>query len=133
MSETHGQRPAQVTWALGLFWLTIGLGTLKLVRTLSMNAGAAGHSFTVFTFIAIYSLMALLTIYITLGASWARGWLLVLFVIGVLPGVALVFAHFQAIPLLAALTCAQAVSQIVGLYLVYREPAASWFGRPMPE
>ncbi|KEZ77002.1 hypothetical protein C41B8_11820 [Salinisphaera hydrothermalis C41B8] len=118
-------------WALVLFWLTIVLGLIKLGRTLSLPAGPAGHSFTVFTFVAVYSLMTLVTIYLAMGASWARGAMLILFIIGILPALPLVFAHFAAIPLAATLTCAQGLAQIVGLYLVFREPAASWFGRPI--
>ncbi len=131
MAQHKSNRPAPVFWALVLFGLTILLGLIKLGRTLSLPAGPAGHSFTVFAFVAIYSLMALVTIYLAMGASWARGAMLILFIIGVLPALPLVFAHFAAIPLAATLTCAQGLAQIVGLYLVYREPAASWFGRPI--
>lgn len=131
MSYDQSSRPAPVYWALSLFWLTIAFGLIKLGRTLSLPAGPAGHSFTIFAFVAIYSLMALTALYIAMGASWARGVMLVLFIVGVLPAVPLVFAHFAAIPLAATLTCGQALAQVVGLYLVFREPAASWFGRPV--
>ncbi|MGN8157254.1 hypothetical protein ACS8Y6_05110 [Salinisphaera sp. RV14] len=131
MSQDKSNRPAPVFWALVLFWLSIVLGLLKLGRVLSLPAGPGGHSFAVFTFIAIYSLMALVTIYLTMGASWARGAMLILFIIGILPALPLVFMHFGAIPLAATLTCGQTVAQSVGLYLVFREPAASWFGRPI--
>ncbi|WP_353214157.1 hypothetical protein [Salinisphaera hydrothermalis] len=131
MPQHTSSRPTAVFWALVLFWLTIVLGLIKLGRTLSLPAGPAGHSFTVFTFVAVYSLMTLVTIYLAMGASWARGAMLILFIIGILPALPLVFAHFAAIPLAATLTCAQGLAQIVGLYLVFREPAASWFGRPI--
>lgn len=125
-------RPRHVSIAIGLFWLTIVLGLLKLCRTLSLPPGAGGgHGFTVFTFVVIYSLMTLITIYIGMGASWARGGMLFLCLVGILPGVPVVFAHFAVIPWLGTLTCAQAIAEIVGLYLVYREPAATWFGRPL--
>lgn len=128
---TKPGKPGQVSTALGLFWVTIVLGLIKLARTLSMPAGPGGHSFTIFTFVAIYVLMALLIVYIGMGASWARGGMLILSLIGILPAVPLVFAHFAQMPILGVLTCAQALAQVVGLYLVYREPAASWFGRPL--
>lgn len=131
MAQDKSHRPAPVFWALALFWLTIVLGLIKLGHTLSLPAGPAGHSLAVFSFAAIYSLMALVTVYLAMGASWARGAMLVLFIIGILPALPLVFAHFAAIPLAAALTCTQALAEIAGLYLVFREPAASWFGRPI--
>ncbi|HET7315345.1 hypothetical protein [Salinisphaera sp.] len=131
MSQDKSSRPAPVFWALMLFWLTIVLGLIKLGHTFAMPAGPAGHSFTVFTFVAIYSLMALVTIYLAMGASWARGVMLILFIVGILPALPLVFAYFTAIPLAATLTCVQGLAEVVGLYLVFREPAASWFGRPI--
>lgn len=131
MSRGTKNRPAQVTWALSLFWLTILLGLLKLLRTLSLPAGPGGHSLTIFAFIAIYSLMVLVTIYLTMRTAWARGIMLVLFLIGILPAVPLVLVHFADMPLAGTLTCVQALAEIAGLYLVFREPAASWFGRPL--
>lgn len=131
MPQDKSSRPAPVFWALVLFWHTVVLGLIKLGRMLSMPAGPAGHSFAVFAFVAIYSLMALVTIYLAMGASWARGAMLILFIIGILPALPLVFAHFAAIPFAATLTCAQVLAETVGLYLVFREPAASWFGRPV--
>ncbi|WP_145961329.1 hypothetical protein [Salinisphaera sp. LB1] len=131
MSQHQSNRPAPVFWALVLFWLTIVLGLFKLGRVLSLPAGPGGHSFAVFTFIAIYSLMILVAIYLAMGASWARGAMLILSIVGVLPALPLVFTHFAVIPLAATATCAQALAQIAGLYLVFREPAASWFGRPI--
>lgn len=126
-----GPKPAPVRIALVLFWGAVLFGVAKLARTLTMMPGPGGHSFTVFAFIATYSVMALLIVYIAMGASWARGGLLAVFLIGVAPGLPLAFAHYQAIPYLAALSCAQVVSVVVGLYLVYRPPAAGWFRRPV--
>lgn len=130
MSDNKTNRPAAVFWALILFCLTIVLGLIKLARMLALPAGPGGHSFAIFTFVAIYSLMALVTIYIAMGTSWARGAMLILFVIGILPALPLVFAHFAAIPVAGALTCAQVLAEAVGLYLVFRQPTAGWFVRP---
>jgi hypothetical protein len=127
MEHTKSVRPLSVNWALALFWLTVLLGLIKLVRTLALPAGPNGHAFTVFVFTALYAVMVLVTVYLTLGASWARGIMLVLFLVGVLPAIPLVLAHFALMPFLGLLTCAQGLAGIVGLYLLFREPAARWY------
>lgn len=119
--------PRQVRIAAALFALTILLGLLKLGRTLSLPGGAGAHGFTVFAFVAIYSIMALLTIYLAMGAGWARQGLLALYVLGVLPGLPLVFRAFEVIPWLAAFTGMQVAAAAAGLFLVFSEPAAGWF------
>lgn len=120
-------RPVTVKWALALFWLAIVLGCIKLARTLSLPTGPGGYSLTVFSFIAIYAVMAMVVIYIAMGASWARGIMLILLLVGILPAVPLVLAHFSLMPFLGTLTCVQAVAAVTGIYLVFRDPAASWF------
>lgn len=123
-------KPRSVTWALGLFWLTIVLGTLRLLRTLWLPVGSVDHSFTIFMFVCIYSVMALVTLYIGMRAAWARGLMAVLFVVAIFPAAPLALNYFSVMPLIASLSLIQAVALFAGLYLVYREPAASWFKAP---
>lgn len=129
-SSTPRPRPRTVSIALGLFWATLALAGVKLGLTLARNPGPGGHGFTIFAFVATYSVMALLIVYLGMRASWARGALFALFLVAVAPGLPLALAHAAAIPWFAALTLAQVVAAVVGLFLVYREPAASWFCRP---
>ncbi|WP_147418076.1 hypothetical protein [Salinisphaera sp. Q1T1-3] len=130
MQDIVQPRPSSVRVAIALIGATVVLGLAKLVLTLYAPAGPGGHGFTVFTFLATYSVMTLLVIYLAMGASWARGGLLAVFLVGVAPGLPLAFAYFSVIPVSAVLTVAQVVATVVGLYLVYREPAASWFRKP---
>lgn len=133
MRKDTAQRPLSVNWALALFWVTILLGVIKLLFTLMLPAGPSGRGYAIFAFIVIYVLIALDSVYIAMGAAWARKIMLVLVVIGIIPAVPLALAHFSFMPVLAAMTCVQGIACIVGLYLVFREPAATWFGKPLAD
>lgn len=122
-------KPWPVTWAVRLFWVTIVLAIIKLTMTLGMPARGSSHGVVIASFIALCVLMALTIVYINQGASWARGVMAVLFLIGIAPALPIVFRHFQALPILASLTLAQTIAQVVGLYFVYSQPGAQWFAR----
>lgn len=131
MRKDTAQRPLSVNWALALFWVTIVLGITKLLFTLMLPAGPNGRGYTIFAFIVIYALIALNSVYLAMGAAWSRKIMLILVLIGIVPAVPLVLVHFSFMPVLAAMTCVQGVACVVGLYLVFREPAATWFGKPL--
>tara|TARA_B100000929_G_scaffold225247_1_gene181563 strand:+ start:511 stop:924 length:414 start_codon:yes stop_codon:yes gene_type:complete len=123
-------KPPAVRLATALFTAVWVLGAVKLVRSLSLAPSAGGHGFTIFAFAATYSVMALLIVYLWQGASWARGALFALFLVAIAPGLVLVLPYATRIPLLAISTAGQAGAAITGFYIVFREPAASWFTRP---
>lgn len=122
-------KPKGVRIACALFASVWVFGAAKLLRSLSLAPSAGGHGFTIFAFVATYSVMALLIVYLWQGASWARGALFALFVIAIAPALVLVIPYVKQIPLLAGLTTAQAIAALAAFYIVFREPAAGWFKR----
>ncbi len=129
-NSTNPSTPRQVIWALGLFWLTIGLAVAKLVISLATPAAGHHHGVVIVSFLIIYGLMALAIVYIQQGTGWARGVMLTLFLLGIAPSLPIAFEHFGRFPVAATLTLAQGVAQLGGFYLVYGNPGNAWFRRP---
>lgn len=121
MSITNSAKPLQLRWGLGLLWVGVVLGCIKLALSLASTASPVSPVKIIAPFLAIYVIMALLLVYVGMQVRWARIGLLVLYLLAVLPGVALVASHFWQIPLAASLTIAQAVIQGAGLFLVFRQ------------
>ncbi|WP_204353618.1 hypothetical protein [Salinisphaera orenii] len=123
-------RPHSVTRALWLFWAMIGLAIPKLAITLLVPAKGQQHGVAIVSFLAVFGLIALANIYIAKQTSWARGIVCVLFLVGITPQLPIVMTHIERMPVIGTLTLLQFVAGVVGLFLVYREPAASWFKPP---
>ena len=60
-------KPPAIRLATALFTAVWVFGAIKLVRSLSLVPSAGGHGFTIFAFVATYSLMALLIVYLWQG------------------------------------------------------------------
>lgn len=121
MSVTNRAKPLQLRWGLGLLWVGVVLGCVKLALSLASAAPPVSLLTIIAPFLAIYVIMALLLVYVGMQVRWARIGLLVLYLLAVLPAVPLVASHFWQIPLAASLTIAQACLQGVGLFLVFRQ------------
>ncbi|MFN0163899.1 MAG: hypothetical protein ACKVQQ_21910 [Burkholderiales bacterium] len=122
-------KPAQVSWAVRLFWLSLVISIPGLYFELakSQAEGVLGF-FLVFTAVFVAFTVALI-VYIDRGRNWARITMLVLL---------LVFSPLWFFssepapgpqPLIDVLTYAGMVMDIVALYLLFTRPGALWFRR----
>ena len=123
-------RPAEVTRAVQLIWISIGLGIVGLFMSpKDMPFGWLGISLVALLTVAIW---AWIITKIARGRNWARITYLVLIVLGY-ASMAFTWqvqvATLKASPLSAILTIVEAVIAIYAIYLLFCGPANAWFRR----
>ncbi len=123
-------RPPEVTRAVQLIWISIGLGILGLFLTpKEMPFGWVGISIVALLTIAIW---AWIITKIARGRNWARITYLVLIALGY---ASMAFTWqvqvvaLKASPLSAILTIVEAVIAVYAIYLLFCGPANAWFRR----
>ncbi|HEV3050632.1 MAG TPA: hypothetical protein VGX50_10000 [Longimicrobium sp.] len=128
MTSPHEpDRPAAVSNAVGLFYISLVMGVVRAMvdwRTLTQHASTG---FTLFVLACTFGLLLLLIHFVNQGRNWARLALLVLFVLGtpfaVLPLLEALGAH----PLSGILGILQVVLQGSGLAMLFSAQARRWF------
>ncbi|TAN55816.1 MAG: hypothetical protein EPN26_04770 [Rhodospirillales bacterium] len=129
-------RPPTVDKCVKAFW---GLGVLVVLHILlgwdNMIAEkmAQFDAWIIILILAItFGIVAFLFYKIAQGANWARIVYLVMFVLGLWTGVPMLFSEIVRSPLGGLISIAQWVLTIYTLYLLFTEPAKSWFRRNYP-
>jgi hypothetical protein len=123
-------RPPEVTRAVLLIWISIGLGILGLfIAPREMPFGWVGIGIVALLTLAIW---AWIITKIARGRNWARITYLVLIVLGY-GSMAFTWqvqiATLKASPLSAVLTVVEAVIAVYAIYLLFSGPASAWFRR----
>lgn len=120
-------RPSTIGVALGLLWVGLAIGPIKLLFNwayLVSRSGVAVNVFIVGVGLAFYCFFIWK---IGEGKNWARIAFLVLFVLGVAPYIFILRSEFARSPLLGTMSIVQAGIQAAALYLLFTSPGSEWF------
>lgn len=120
-------RPAAVTNAVGLFYISLALGVIRAMVDWSTLTQHASAGFNLFVLACTFGLLLLLIHFVNQGRNWARIALLVLFVLGTPFAVLPLLESLGAHPLSGILGVLQVVLQGSGLAMVFSAQARRWF------
>ena len=121
------QKPQSVVIAVNLLWASLAVGLVKMLMDFSNLSSVAPAAFTNFVLIFVFSLIGFLVFKISAGRNWARITFLVMFVIGMLPTLPLMFDEFSRAPVVGALSVAQVGLQVYALFLLFTQQGSTWF------
>lgn len=128
MTHPHeAHRPASVSNAVGLFYISLVLGLLRALLDWPQMTRDAAPGLTLFVLACMFGLLFLLIRYVARGRNWARMTLLVLFVIGIPFSIRPLLEELGTHPLSGILGILQAVFQAMGLVMLFAANARQWF------
>lgn len=131
-AQSAVQKPQTVGTAVNLLWASLAVGLVKMLMDFSNLSALAPAAFTNFVLIFTFALIGFLIFKISAGKNWARITFLVMFVLGMLPTLPLVFSEFSRSPVVGALSVAQIGLQVYALFLLFTQPGSSWFRQVVP-
>jgi hypothetical protein len=120
-------RPSTIGLALGLLWVGLVIGPLKLVLNWAYLVSRSGVAFNVLVVGVASAFYCFLVWKIGEGKNWARIAFLALFVLGVAPYIFILRSEFARSPLLGTMSILQAVIQGSALFLLFTSPGNEWF------
>lgn len=127
MTSPHEtSRPAAVSNAVGLFYISLVMGLLRAMVDWRVMTQQASAGFTLFLLAFTFGLLLLLIHYVNQGHNWARIVLLVLFLLGT-PFAVQLLESLGVHPLSGILGILQLVLQGAGLAMVFSAQARRWF------
>ena len=119
-------RPRAVSKAVNLLWASLAVGLAKVALNLEdLNRGTP--AVTIVVILTTLAVMALLVVNIAAGRNWARIALLVSFIVGLLPALAILTSELSRSTFLSTLSVAQFAMQGYALFLIFTLPGATWF------
>lgn len=130
--QSAAQRPQPVGTAVNLLWASLAVGLVKTAIEYSYLMTQASAAFTNGILLFTFSLIGFLIFKISTGRNWARITFLVLFIIGVLPTVLIVFGEFSRSPIVGTISVAQIGLQGHALFLLFTRPGSAWFRKVLP-
>jgi hypothetical protein len=128
-TEPTLQRPSQVSLAVRLLWISLGLGA---VTSAIMRPLFPSTTHTVVTQVATFALLAWLTYKIWVGRNWARVTFVVMTALGLLIYIPILSVYFRFSPVAGTINLLQCLMQLVALYLLFTEPGRGWFKARSP-
>ena len=123
-------RPEQVTKAVGLLWLTLALGLIGSALQWQYLTSLSGVGFALYVQVVTFAVLAWLIHKLSRGRNWARITFLILFIIGLAPGLMQLSATMGRSPIAAVIGGLQFALQAWALYLTFSEPGRRWFRKP---
>lgn len=118
--------PRKVLIASNLIFVTAGM-TLLNIFFIDSTTTVAGNDFNHLTTFVGAAITAILAYYLRLGASWARGVTLVLFIIGSLPMLATLGYLLEYFPMVAINNFVQLIFCATALVLVFNKQSSQWY------
>ena len=131
-TQSAAQKPQSVGTAVNLLWASLAVGLVKMLMDFSNLSTVAPAAFTNFILVFTFALIGFLIFKISAGRNWARITFLVLFIIGVLPTLPIVFGEFSRSAVVGALSVAQIGLQVYALFLLFTQPGSGWFRKAVP-
>ena len=131
-AQSAGQKPRPIVTAVNLLWASLAVGLVKMLMDFSNLSTVAPAAFTNFILVFTFALSGFLIFKISAGRNWARITFLVLFIIGVLPTLPIVFGEFSRSTVVGALSVAQIGLQVYALFLLFTQPGSGWFRKAVP-
>ncbi|MGU7784325.1 hypothetical protein [Burkholderia sp. PU8-34] len=126
------EKPKSVRTAVNLLWASVAVGLVKVLLDFSYIRTVAPTALTNIVLIFVFAFISFLIFKISAGKNWARITFLVLFVIGVLPTLPVMFDEFSRLPVVGALSVAQIGLQIYALSILFTKPSSAWFRKVGP-
>lgn len=128
MTSPHEpDRPAAVSNAVGLFYISLAMGVARAMVDWSTLTQHASAGFNLFVLALTFGLLLLLIHFVNQGRNWARIALLVLFVLGTPFSILPLLESLGTHPLLGILGILQVVLQGSGLAMLFSAQARRWF------
>ena len=131
-TQSAAQKPRPIVTAVNLLWASLAVGLVKMLMDFSNLSTVAPAAFTNFILVFTFALSGFLIFKISAGRNWARITFLVLFIIGVLPALPIVFGEFSRSAVVGALSVAQIGLQVYALFLLFTQPGSGWFRKAVP-
>lgn len=122
-------KPEQVSRAVMLFWISLGLGVISTAFQWEYLTSLAGVGFALYVQAFTVAIYSWLIYKISRGRNWARITFLVLLLIGIIPFLSQLPLLFARSPAAGVIAFGQSALQIWALYLVFSEPGRRWFRR----
>ena len=129
LSNAPAERPAQVSTAVALIWVSLGLGVVNSVLDWRHLTSRSSMSYVLTVQLVTLAIFALLIYKTSCGRNWARLTFLILGVVGVPFFLYQLPAAFERAPISASVGVVQLLLQVGALYLVFSAPGRYWFRR----
>lgn len=120
-------RPAQVVYAVRMFYLVVAIGVVRTLMTVLRHADVRSPYFLVATKFVVYAVALFLIYKLAAGSNWARWLLVVLLAIGIPLTVLPTIAAFSSVPLHSLLGFLQLGLYLVALYFLFQKTSSDWY------
>ena len=127
MSHLHDPRPASVSNAVGLFYISLMMGVIRAVLDWPLLTRDSSPAFTLLVLAFTFGTLLLLIHYVNEGRNWARITLLVLFLLGLPFAFGPLVESLGTVPLAGVLGVLQVIFQGIGLGMLFAADARRWF------
>ena len=126
-SVSEFERPSQVSTAVVMIYLSLGLGILDsaLLWTYLLTTATVGR--LIFVQVLTVALIGWLSYKIWRGRNWARITFAALWIIGVIPYIPTLAGFFHHSTIAAWINLLQTLLQLCALCLVFLTPGRVWF------
>jgi hypothetical protein len=119
-------KPKNVAIAVTLLWIAVLGGSASSLVRAAFNQAIPPNFFVIM--IASVGFMAFLIVNISAGKNWARITFATIFILGIIPWLAVMVFRFSQIPIQAVVIgVINIVLQSCALYLLFTNPGSSWF------
>lgn len=125
------QKPQPVGTAVNLLWASLAVGLIKMLMDFS-HLSAAPAALTNFVLVFTFALLSFLIFKISAGKNWARITFLIMFIVGMLPTLPIIFGEFSRSPVVGALSITQIGLQAYALFIIFTHPGSLWFQKVVP-
>ena len=130
-TQAIAQKPQPVGTAVNLLWASLAVGLIKMLMDFS-HLGAPPAAFTNFVLVVTFAVLGFLIFKISAGKNWARITFLIMFIVGMLPTLPIIFGEFSRSPVVGALSVTQIGLQAYALFIIFTQPGGRWFQKVVP-
>lgn len=123
----HPSRPSSVANAVGLFYISMALGLLRVLIDWPVMTRDSSPGFILFVLACTFGFLLLLIHQVSRGRNWARITLTVFYMIGIPFSIRPLLEALGTAPLSGILGILQVVFQVMGLAMLFGADARRWF------
>lgn len=121
------EKPIEITRAVQLLYLTLGIGIVKAFIDFSHISFESSVAITLFVMLFTFAFLFFLIIKISGGRNWARIVFLIFFLLGIPLAIPIVLEEVKRNLFLGSLSLIQIVLQVTALVLMFTKNSNLWF------
>lgn len=120
-------KPGSVRSAVIVLWGSLGLGLVSVLVDNARLASIAAPLFTNLVLLLTFGILAGLILLLSARRNWARYAFVVLFLVGLIPGLPGLITELRTVPVLGAISGIQVAMQAYACVLLFSAEANGWY------